>query len=75
MDLLNSEVKSKQQCYTEGQMELYDIENSQDAAPVFSKLLFVLGSPLGDIWRIQRSTALETSLTTLLCCKAIHLFW
>lgn len=54
MDLLNSEVKSKQQCYTEGQMELYDIENSQDAALVFGELLLVLGSPLGDSWRASR---------------------
>lgn len=48
MDHLNSEVKSKQQCCTEGQMELYDRGNSQNAALVSGELLLVLGSPLGD---------------------------
>lgn len=36
-------------------MELYDTGNSQDAALVFSELLLVLGSPLGDSWRAPSS--------------------
>lgn len=66
MDLLNLEVKFKQQCYTEGQMELYDIGNSQDAASVFSELLLVLGSPLGDSWGAPRVPQLWGQLCSVL---------
>lgn len=72
MDLLNSEVKSKQQCYTEEQMELYDTGNSQDGALVFSKLLLVLGSPLGDSWRAPRVPQLWGQLRQL--CSVLKQF-